>query len=63
MEPTAIVVTGSAFATYMLQPELISEKALVEMESLEIINLYDDEVEALLDKYCDIRSSMETMRS
>ncbi|MEE2643037.1 MAG: HDOD domain-containing protein [Planctomycetota bacterium] len=63
MEPTAIVVTGSAFATYMLQPELISEKALVEMESLEIINLYDDEVEALLAKYCDIRSSMETMRS
>lgn len=62
-ELTAIVVTGSKFATYMLSPDLVSEEDLMDLETLEAINLYPDQVESLLEKFEDIKTSMETMGS
>lgn len=61
-EATALVVTGAAFATHMLTPGRMPAQNLFELESLETINLYPDQVQAVLDKYASIRTSMEMMR-
>ncbi len=63
IEPTAIVVAGSAFATSMSTPELMPEESLFELEASETINLYSDQIESLLEKFECIRTSMETMKS
>lgn len=52
---------AAAFATHLLTPEQMSQKQLVELEVLGELNLYADEIEALLEKSDLVRSSMEEM--
>jgi HD-like signal output (HDOD) protein len=62
MEQTAIVNAAADFATLTLKPEDLSKSDLLEREVLGDLNLYPDEVEALLEKQGDIISSMEEMK-
>ncbi|WP_423897635.1 HDOD domain-containing protein [Candidatus Pelagadaptatus aseana] len=61
MEQTAIINAAADFATVTLKPETLSQQELLDREVLGDLNLYPDEVEALLDKQGDIISSMEAM--
>ncbi len=63
MDATAIVFTASKFATFMLAPDLVSEDDLRDLETLEAINLYPDQIESLIEKFEDIKISMEMMSS
>jgi len=61
IETTATVVTGSYFARFMLWPGQVSEDDLRELETLEAINLYPDQIDELIEKYDSVQMSMETM--
>lgn len=52
---------AAAFATHMLKPEEMSRGQLFELEVLGDLNLYNDEIEELLDKTDLVKSSMEEM--
>lgn len=63
MEATAIVITASKFATAMLTPDLVSKDELMNLETLETINLYPDQIESLIENFEDIKISMEMICS
>jgi HD-like signal output (HDOD) protein len=61
VEQTMIVNASAQFATHMLDSEQLSRDDLIALEVLADLNLYQDEVEKLLEKRDDIVSSMEAM--
>lgn len=61
VEQTMIVNASAQFATHMLDSEQLSRDDLIAQEVLADLNLYQDEVEKLLEKRDDIVSSMEAM--
>ncbi len=61
VEQTMIVNASAQFATHMLDDEQLSRDDLIAREVLADLNLYQDEVEKLLEKRDDIVSSMEAM--
>lgn len=60
-ELTATVAFGSQLATWMLSPATADKGILLSSPTLELINLYPDEVSALIDKDATIKSAMETL--
>ena len=60
-DQTAIIRAAALFAHHMLDAELVSKDDLIENPVLGSLNLYPDEIEALLEKSDIVRSSMETM--
>lgn len=60
-EQTTMINGGAAFATHLLTPELLSVDQLIALPVLADLNLYDDEVDSLLDKKDDVKSTMEAM--
>ncbi|UTA47295.1 HDOD domain-containing protein [Simiduia sp. 21SJ11W-1] len=60
-EQTTMINGGAAFATHMLTPDQLSAEQLTALPVLADLNLYDDEVQSLLDKKDDIKSTMEAM--
>lgn len=61
MEQTAIVNAAASFAQHMLAPDTLTLETLQNIEVLEDLNLYPDEVQELLDQSDNIRSSIEAM--
>lgn len=59
---TAMVHFGSLLATYMLAPDNLSIEALLEHPILDAVNLYQDEIDQLLDKQDIITSTMNSMQ-
>lgn len=57
----ATVLFGSQMATHLLNPETLSEAMLGESPALELVNLYPDEVKALLEKSDTIQSSVQAL--
>ncbi len=54
---------GSQLATLMLHPDTIEKETIMHSPALDIVNLYPDEVTALLEKEATIKTSMETLSS
>ncbi len=61
VEQTMIVNASALFASHMLDDEALSREDLIAKEVLADLNLYQDEVEQLLEKRDAIVSSMEAM--
>jgi len=61
MEQASIVHAAARFAQHMLTPEQLPLEELVNSEVFEDLNLYQDEVQLLLDKSDSVKSSMEAM--
>ncbi|MDN3638573.1 HDOD domain-containing protein [Simiduia curdlanivorans] len=60
-EQTTMINGGAVFATHQLSPDLLSAANLIELPVLADLNLYEDEIETLMDKKDDIKSTMEAM--
>lgn len=60
-EQTTMINGGAAFATHLLMPEALTAKDLIAKPVLADLNLYEDEVDSLLDKKDDVKSTMEAM--
>ncbi|TQV80132.1 HDOD domain-containing protein [Exilibacterium tricleocarpae] len=60
-EQTAMVSAGAQLAWYMLTPEDLPLSQMLEHPAFADVNLYPDQVEALLEKRDAIVSTMETM--
>ncbi|BFM10452.1 hypothetical protein R50072_06050 [Simiduia litorea] len=60
-EQTTMINGGAVFATHLLSPDQLSAANLIELPVLADLNLYDDEIETLMDKKDDIKSTMEAM--
>lgn len=60
-EQTMMINGGAAFATHLLNPEKLSTSQLTELPILADLNLYDDEIAALLDKKDIIKGTLEAM--
>lgn len=60
-DQTTMVHGGAAFASHMLTPDLLPASALSQLPVLADLNLYSDEVNRLLAKMDDIKSTMEAM--
>jgi HD-like signal output (HDOD) protein len=60
-ELAATIAFGHELANLLLYPELIDKESIVNSPALDIINLYPDEVEAIIDKSATIKSGMETL--
>lgn len=60
-ELSATVAFGSQIANVMLNPEVFEKAALSDSDTLDVINLYPDEVEKILDKEATIKTTMETL--
>lgn len=61
MEQASIVHAATRFAHHMLSPEQLSLEELTNSEVFEDLNLYQDEVQLLLNKGDSVKSSMEAM--
>ncbi|NIB41901.1 HDOD domain-containing protein [Pseudomaricurvus alkylphenolicus] len=61
VEQTQVVHAAACFAHHMLDPETTPKDSLLALEVLADLNLYQDEVQDLLDKRDDVYSTMETM--
>lgn len=59
----AQVTVGARFSTFMLTPEKIDREALFMLPALATINLYQDEVESLLNKTDVIKARLEGLSS
>lgn len=57
----ATVLFGSQIAHHMLTPETFTRDMLNESPALELVNLYPDEVEALLEKTDIVKSSVQAL--
>lgn len=57
----ATTLFGSQFAEHMLNPDLFTRDMLGESPALELVNLYPDEVDELLDKTDVIKSSVQAL--
>ncbi len=62
-EVAATVLFGSQIASHTLTPDTFSEEMLSQSPALELVNLYPDEVQALLEKSDTIRSSVQALLS
>lgn len=60
-EQAMIVNASSLFALHMIDDESLSKKQLLEYDVFVDLNMYPDEIQTLLNKSDDIRSSMEAM--
>lgn len=60
-EQTAIVNAAAQFALHTMEPENLTNSALLDKEVLGDLNLYPDEVQSLLERQDDIKSSAEAM--
>lgn len=61
VEQTMIVNASALFASHMLDEEALTREDLIAKDVLGDLNLYQDEIEKLLEKRDDIVSSMEAM--
>jgi hypothetical protein len=57
----ATVLFGSQMATHTLEPEVLTEEMLGNSDALELVNLYPDEVSALLEKTDIVNSSVQAL--
>lgn len=60
-EQTTMINGGAAFATHLLTPDALTAKDLVAKPVLADLNLYEDEVDSLLEKKDDVKATMEAM--
>jgi HD-like signal output (HDOD) protein len=60
-ELAATIAFGHELASLMLSPETTTKETILNSPALDIINLYPDEVETLLEKEPTIKSGMETL--
>lgn len=60
-EVAATVLFGSQMATHMINPEQFSLEELCTSSALDMVNLYPDEVEALLEKADVVQSGVEVL--
>lgn len=59
----AVVSTSAAFSVYMLEPDKIDKDSLYVLPALTTLNLYQDEVESLLNKVDEIKQGLEGLSS
>jgi HD-like signal output (HDOD) protein len=59
----ALVNAGAQFATYMLTPEVIDKKTLLTIPVLNTLNLYQDEVEKILQQTENVKGRLEGLSS
>jgi HD-like signal output (HDOD) protein len=59
----AQIIAGSKFATNMLDPESFDREVLLALPVFETLNLYPDEIEALLDKTESVTARLEGLSS
>jgi len=62
-EQTAQITAGARFATHMLKPENLDKEILLTLPALSTLNLYQDEVEALLGKTVAVQARLEGLTS
>jgi len=62
-EQTAQITVGARFATHMLKPESLDKEILLTLPALAKLNLYQDEVEALLGKTETVQARLEGLSS
>jgi len=62
-EHAAHINVGARFATHMLNPDALDKETLITLPSLETLNLYQDEAEALLDKTEMVQARLEGLSS
>ncbi len=60
-EQTAMISAGAGLASHMLEPDTLPLQQLLDRAAFADVNLYQDEIEQLLEKSADILSTMETM--
>lgn len=60
-EIAATVLFGSQMASHMLTPEEFTLEQLTDSPALELVNLYPDEVQELLDKTDSVKSNVEAL--
>ena len=60
-EQTAMISAGADLASHMLEPDTLPLQQLLDRAAFADVNLYQDEIEQLLEKSADILSTMETM--
>ena len=60
-EVAATVLFGSQMAHHMLHPDDFTLEQLTDSPALELVNLYPDEVQELLDKTDSVKSSVEAL--
>jgi len=59
----AIVSVSAQFSHYMLDPDSMERASLLTLPALTMLNLYQDEVESLLDKMDDIKQRLQGLSS
>lgn len=62
-EQTAQITVGARFATHMLKPENLDKEILLTLPALAKLNLYQDEVEALLGQTEAVQARLEGLSS
>lgn len=60
-ELAATVAFGSQMANLMLHPDSVEKESLEKSDALEVINLYPDEVQTVLEKEEMIKTTMDTL--
>jgi HD-like signal output (HDOD) protein len=61
MEQASIVNAATRFAQHMLAPQQLTLEELLNSEVFEDLNLYQDDIQILLEKNEQVKSSMEAM--
>ena len=61
--PTAIVHAATYFAKHLMDPALLPVDQLFELESLQPLNLYQEQVELLVSRMDEVKVCMETLKS
>jgi hypothetical protein len=59
----ALVNAGAQFATHMLTPEIIDKNTLLTIPVLNTLNLYQDEVEKILQQTENVKGRLEGLSS
>lgn len=59
----AVVSTSAAFSVYMLESDKIDKESLYALPALTTLNLYQDEVESLLNKVDEIKQRLQGLSS